>query len=191
MKRPGAALFLCLVLFAVPSQLRGEDAPFPPELHQVTVGEITAHFGGERDTLGSDSSDLPLQYFVTRLWFTFAGDARLYAFHPQEELDFSDWQFDIFAPDGRHVLLQQSPVGPYHIVRADRLKGYLLGAVGPDAVASGHLADGRARIVDGARWTSPNSIEFTATCCGEPEKIEFRLPEHQSALPPNPRAAEG
>ncbi len=28
---------------------------------------------------------------------------------------FSDWEFDVISPDGRHVLLMQSHYGPYHI----------------------------------------------------------------------------
>lgn len=143
------------------------------ELHRVTVGDVTAHWGGER---GEADADMPPEYSVTQLWFTFRGDARPYAFRPQGELFFSDWRFDIFAPDGRHVLLLQDRYGPYHIVSIDRLRAYLDGSAQPDHVVDGNAPDEPRGVHHDARWTSAEAIEFSLSCCATTEKRQFRIP---------------
>jgi hypothetical protein len=96
----------------------------PPEIHAVTAHGITAHFGGEKTPVAVDA---PLEYGVEALWFTFEGDWRSYVFKPKGKLFFTDWNFDLFSPDGAHVLLLQDHYGPYHVVATDRLKDYLIG----------------------------------------------------------------
>src|ERR1700732_2364208 len=95
----------------------------PTEIRAVTAHGITAHFGGEKSPVEVDA---PLEYGVEALWFTFEGKQRFYVFKPKGELFFTDWSFDVFSPDGAHVLLPQSHYGPYHVVASDRLKDYLV-----------------------------------------------------------------
>ncbi len=68
----------------------GAAAPtLPPEIRAVTLHGVTAHLGGE-----TPPPDTPLEFGVSALWFTFAGDPKLYVFKPAGELFFSDWRFD-------------------------------------------------------------------------------------------------
>jgi len=64
---------------------------------------------------------------VENIRFTFAGDARVYEWEPDGGFEETDWDFEIFSPDGEWVVLLQSTDGPYHVVATSRLKQYLLG----------------------------------------------------------------
>jgi hypothetical protein len=150
-----------------PSSAIAQEQPPSSELHQVTAGQVTAHFGG--DPVEGES---PLKYGVTDLSFTFADDQRVYRFRPQGELFFSDWSFDVFSPDGVHVLLLQDHYGPYHVVEVLNLKAYLEGEAEPDFVVSADILDnpppsGAAAVHHDARWISPDTFQFQFTCCGE------------------------
>ncbi len=146
----------------------------PELLHATASGGITAHFGGEKPP---SDLDVPLEFGVTALWFTFPGDQSAYVFKPSGTLYFSDWRFDIFSPDGAHVLLLQDRFGPYHVVKTDRLKDYLLGTARPDHVVTGaRRPDDPARVHSEGRWVSPKEIRFTAACCGTREMVTYRLP---------------
>jgi hypothetical protein len=132
----------------------------------VSVGDVTAHFGGVREKGDRDS---PLEYSVTRLWFTFRNDRRRYVFRPRGELFFSDWRFDVFSPDGSRVLLLQGRFGPYHVVSVDKLRKYLRGVAEPDHVLTGNApgSSTTAGVHDEGRWASNDTVEFKFTCCGE------------------------
>jgi hypothetical protein len=132
----------------------------------VSVGDVTAHFAGVRE---KEESDSPLEYSVTRLWFTFRNDRQRYVFRPKGELFFSDWRFDIFSPGGRHVLLLQDRFGPYHVVSVDKLRKYLRGRAEPDHVLDGNASGGSttAGVHHEGRWTSSDTVEFKVTCCGQ------------------------
>jgi hypothetical protein len=155
----------------------GAQSQLPPELNRVNSGTVTAHFGGE-------TLDQPKLQIITQLWFTFVADDKAYPFHPREgELHFSDWKFEVFSPDGRYVLLPQDRFGPYHIVTKARLKEYLAGA-GPDFVVSG-LRPGRsefppAGVHHDAKWVSPQSIEFSFSCCGTEDIMKFDLERNRT-----------
>jgi hypothetical protein len=150
--------------------LAAAETKLPPELHKVTSGTVTAHFGGEKQEDG-----VPLEYGVTRLWFTFAGDDKTYVFRPKGELYFSDWEFDVFSPDGRYVLLLQDHYGPYYIVSTERLKDHLTGAE-PDYLVSGMSSGSTvAGVHDDAKWASPQSVEFSFTCCGTEQIKKFEI----------------
>jgi len=145
----------------------------PPEIHAVTVRGVTAHFGGEKPPVAVDA---PLDFGVQALWFTFDGDSRSYLFKPKGELFFSDWSFDLFSPDGAHVLLLQDHYGPYHVVATDRLRDYLMGRAKPNYVVTrrGRPTD-PAKVHRDGHWLSAREIQFTVACCGSRETIIYRL----------------
>jgi len=128
-------------------------------------GQVTAHWSGQKPEPGA-----PVEFGVKKLWFTFAGDEAVYEFRPPGELFFSDWNFEIFSPDGAYVVLLQDRFGPFHVLRTNRLKRYLQGITAPDRTvrASDYLphASDPAKVHHFARWTSGRSFEFTASCCG-------------------------
>jgi hypothetical protein len=149
---------------------RADDTP--RELHRVSSGDITAHFGGD----GAAGDEASLKYAVTALWFTFGNDAHAYAFQAPGAADFSTWEFDIFSPDGRYVLLLQERFGPYHVVRADRLKDYLGKGSEPDFVVSGQdLSPSNAGVHENVRWTSDTAIDFSFSCCATEQVMRFDL----------------
>lgn len=145
--------------------------PLPPEIHAVTVRGITAHFGGEKPP-----GDFQLEFGVSALWFTFAGDETVYVFSPGGDVDFGDWRFDLFSASGAYVLLQQDHYGPYHVVAIERLKEYLRSPANPDKVVSGHdhpsFRNSPAQVHRLIRWTSDGSFEFSGFCCGD--EMHFR-----------------
>jgi len=145
----------------------------PPEIHAVTVHGITAHFGGEKPSVAVGS---PLEFGVRALWFTFDGDSKSYVFKPKGELFFSDWSFDLFSPDGAHVLLLQDHYGPYHVIATGRLKDYLMGRAKPNYVVTkpGRPTD-PAKVHRDGHWISAREIQFTVACCGGRETITYRL----------------
>jgi hypothetical protein len=149
------------------------QARLPRELHKVSAGEVTAHFGGVR---GKSLRDMPLEYAVTQLWFTFRGDRKRHVFRPAGELFATDWRFDIFSPDGRRVLLLQDRFGPYHVVSVDKLRAYLERKIDPDQVLTGAPAGSSpAGVHHDGRWTSSDTIEFKFTCCGETSIKQVKL----------------
>jgi len=154
-----------------PSSVAGLTLPF--EIHAVTVHGITAHFGGEKAPV---ELGVPKEYGVEALWFTFEGEQRLYVFRPKGELFFTDWSFDLFSPDGAHVLLPQSHYGPYHVVATDRLRDYLLGRAKPDYVVTkrGGRSD-PAMVHSEGHWISARKIQFTVACCGGSETLTYQL----------------
>lgn len=160
-----------------PSRSGVAGLTLPPEIHAVTVHGITAHFGGAKPPVAVDA---PLEYQVQALWFTFDGDTRSYEFKPKGELFFSDWSFDLFSPDGTHVLLLQDHYGPYHIVATDRLRDYLMGRAKPNYVVTkrGRPTD-PAKVHRDGHWTSASEIQFTVACCGGRETLTYRLGQDQ------------
>ena len=145
-----------------------------PQIHAVTVRGITAHFGGENP---ASVLQVPLEYGVQVLWFTFEGDDAVYVFKPAGELFFSDWRFDIFSPDGAHILLLQDRYGPYHVVATDRLKDYLTGRAKPDHAVAKRTSPGEpAWVHSGGYWVSPREIRFSVACCGTSDWVTYRLP---------------
>jgi len=97
---------------------------------------------------------------VENLRFTFAGDARVYEWEPDGGFEETDWDFEIFSPDGEWVVLLQSTDGPYHVVATSRLKQYLLGEAGPDAVLEQLTESETALLYSGARWLSATELEY-------------------------------
>jgi len=170
-----------------PSSVAG--LTLPPEIHAVTVHGITAHFGGEKTPVEVDA---PLEYGVEALWFTFGGDRRSYVFKPKGELFFSDWSFDLFSPDGAHVLLLQDHYGPYHVVAADRLKDYLIGRAKPDYVVTkrGRRTD-PAMVHSGGHWISAGEIQLIVACCGSSETLTYRLGQKEALQASNTDSTGG
>lgn len=141
---------------------RAARTDFPVKVPNAD-GSVTAVFQGE-----APPADLkvPLVFGTTGLFFTFEGEKTAYRFEPKGELNFSDWTFDVFSPDGKRVLLLQDRFGPYHVVRVDRLKAYLQGKAAPDEVVLAPVKAGEAALVHAnARWVSPT--EFTYEVGGE------------------------
>ncbi|HVO30544.1 MAG TPA: hypothetical protein VMV18_07405 [bacterium] len=134
-------------------------AKFPVTIKDKT-GTIEAHFDGE-----TPPADLkaPLQFGTSRLWFAFAGDKTAYEFKPKGTLEFSDWFFAVFSPDGKWVLLPQDHYGPYHDVSVEHLKAYLQGKAQPDKVLQEKVAPGQQALVHTeAHWVSNDEVEYKA-----------------------------
>ena len=105
------------------------------------------------------------EYGVEALWFRFAGDPGRYRFAPRGTLYFSDWQTDVFSPDGARVVLLQDRFGPYHVVASERLREYLReglrGEAEPDLEIGWETATPTSFVpVHGEiRWLGPRTIE--------------------------------
>lgn len=141
------------------------------EIKTVTSGSVTAHFGGEKP------KDVPLRFGVRALWFTFAGDNRVYRFKPEGGLSFSDWRFNIFSPDGKRVLLLMDRFGPYHLVFTARLREYLTGNSLPDDIVGQKWKAGDvAAVHEDAVWVSNEELRYTLSCGGESKVHTHRIP---------------
>lgn len=144
-----------------------------PVVMKSKDGAVEAHFDG-----APPPADLkaPLQFGTSRLWFTFAGDKTAREFKPREPLEFSDWFFDIFSPDGAWVLLPQGHYGPYHVVAIADLKEYLQGKKPPTKVLQEPTGGTQQALVHlGAHWVSADEIEYQVG--GEtPESRHAKVP---------------
>jgi hypothetical protein len=87
------------------------------------------------------------------------------------DLYLSDWRFDIFSPDGAHVLLLQNHHGPYHIVSTDRLKAYLNHKREPDYILGNKGAPNAALVHNDGHWVSADEVEYTVSCCDTSERL--------------------
>jgi len=158
-------LIRCLAVVAIVSSAFAIAARADAELETLKVvlrGQVEAQFSGRKEPL------VPPEYGVKQLSFSFAGDPRSYPFTPSGTLHFSDWTFDIFSTEGTYVLLPQDHYGPYHVVRVDHLKDYLLGRRQADEVVAQSLETGSpARVHAKPSWLSDTELRYQTTCCGE------------------------
>jgi hypothetical protein len=146
-------------------------AMLPPVAKTVRSGDVTAHFSG------SDVDPEALPMGITDLWFTFEGDGAAYFFTPEGELTFSDYRFEIFSPDGEHILLLQDRHGPYHIVALAELRDYLAGKAKPAHVfGETGASDGQAYVHSDGAWSNDDHVRYVVTCCGEDQTKSYYLP---------------
>lgn len=140
-----------------------------PIEHRVTCGAVTAIWRGERDE-GLDK--------YSELWFELAsGKPPVQA--TTGDMFATDWAFDIFSPDCKHVLLLQSHTGPYHIVQARRLADYLRGGK-PDHLLAG-TPDPKGvtgtGVFHAGAWVSTTEVTYQWGCCDPPIVATFKLPQ--------------
>lgn len=131
--------------------------------HAISCGAVTAVWSGKADALKDLPQPAPKPFGVESLRFQFA-DGTSRGFAPTGQVFFSDWRFEIFAPDCSVVALQTDHYGPYHLVPTADLRGYLEGRLQPVVVQAQTGKD--ARVHSEGRWVSPEAFEFTASCCG-------------------------
>lgn len=135
----------------------GATKAFPVEVVSKD-GAVTAHFDGETPP---EDLKVPLVFGTSRLTFSLEGDKTAYEFKPAGTLEFSDWSFDVFSPDGKWVLLLQDRFGPFHLVSTKNLKAYLQGKAPPDKVLGAEVAPNEAALVHhDAKWVSAKEIEY-------------------------------
>ncbi len=152
-----------------------ETVPYTLELYSA---EATAVFRG------SVTGGFPLQFGTDALSFIFPGSLEELVFHPKGAVYGPDWEFDVISPDGRHVLLMQSHYGPYHIVSVDRLRGYLVGDLGPNYEIDWKFPNSTADVIlsDGG-WWSTHLVVFNAMCCGTTERLIYELGNSEGPVP--------
>ena len=152
-----------------------ETVPYTLELYSA---EATAVFRG------SVTGGFLLQFGTDALSFIFPNSLEELVFHPKDAVYWSDWEFDVISPDGQHVLLIQSHYGPYHIVSVDRLRGYLVGDLGPNYEIDWKFPNSTADTVlsDGG-WWSTHLVVFHATCCGTTERLVYELDNSKGPVP--------
>lgn len=157
------------------AQAAANEPERPTELHAVTNGDLTAHFGGGEGEM-SDGSAAPLELAVTAIWFTFAGDQQAYPFRPQGDFALGGRDFEVFSPRGDYVVLLQDRFGPYHIVGRDHLKAYLGNNAKADFVVSGQtLSPSNAGVHENVHWTSDTTVEFSFVCCATEQVLGFDI----------------
>ncbi len=128
--------------------------------HAVECGKVTAVWSGSDADFPKDGPPTPKAYGVTGLTFRFA-DGTSVPFTPKGELTFSDWSFDVFAPDCSSVALLEDRFGPYRLVATSGLET-MAGATAVEAPKVGETASVHGQW----RWTSATQFEFVASCCG-------------------------
>lgn len=132
-------LALCLTTFATACA-----AYFVTRSREITIKQITSSDGQitavwQRKASYSSrnaASDFPAEFQVESLLFLFSDSKIKHPFRPEGKLYDTDWNFNIFSPDGKFIALLQSRFGPYHIIRASNLREYLLGKRVPDFITS-------------------------------------------------------
>ena len=134
--------------------------------HRVTCGRVTAIWRGNADD-GFDVYD--------SLAFEIGGRTR--KFRGELVGHGESFTFDIFSPDCRRVMLLQSRLGPYHVVRTDQLAAYLDGAP-PEYVLAGERdpagITGTGVFRDGG-FINDNEVGYTWGCCDPPITTTVKL----------------
>jgi hypothetical protein len=147
--------------------------------HAVRCGPVTAVFSGSAEALKGLPPPVPEAYGVESLAFRFA-DGSQKGFAPPGQLFFSDWQFDVFAPDCSAIALKVDHYGPIHLVRTDALLGYLQGKSPPLVL---EVPKQPAAPVYGAlRWVSASQLELVAEGGGGAEVFRATVQDGAASL---------
>ena len=155
-----------------------DRAQWPHEVKTLKAHGVSAHFGGIEP-----QENLPQNSGVEALWFTFDGDPQNYGFASMTKepgdarVFFTDWNLDVFSPDGAYVLLLQDHFGPYHVIATEKLKDYLTRRAKPDYVVTKAVDPNEPpRVHHHGHWISPRDIQFTVSCCGSSETLTYSIP---------------
>jgi hypothetical protein len=144
-----------------------EPEPTPRAIeHRVTCGAVTAVWTGENDGTYDHWSALA---------FKLAGRTRTFT---RELPDNDAGPFEIFSPDCRRVLLLQSRMGPFHVVRTRDLAAYLGGAPPERELRGERSPDGISGtgVFRGGGWVSNTEVAFAWGCCVPPITTHVTLP---------------
>jgi len=148
------------------------------ELYRIVAHNksVTAIWLGEDPKILTGSSDTPSEYGVKELIFQFSNDNKKIKFIPGGALYFDCWSFDIFNGDGNYVVLLQSHYGPYHVIKIENLRDYLVGKSPPIEIVKGeeHNSDGGV-IHDRLQWISNDTFEFKSSCCGDDRTVRHKI----------------
>jgi hypothetical protein len=136
--------------------------------HESRCGNVRAVWRGERSEGIEAYETLTIEIPASKAWTL-----------SLEDIPRDAWSFDIFSPDCKHVLLLQSRLGPYHVVRTDRLAEYAAGGK-PDYVLAGEPdpkgVTGTGNFHDGV-WVSNSEVTYQWGCCDPPITTRFKLPK--------------
>ena len=159
----------------------GVYPPSPPQELLITRsgadGSIVAEWWGEPARYEPHESPFPLEYSVEELWFRFPGDGGVERFSPAGTLHFSDWQTNIFSPDGARIVLAQGRFGPYHALRREHLRAYLRGERPADLEIGWEASSSESFVpVHGpVRWLGPRTIDVLYDS-ETPQRRSYALP---------------
>jgi hypothetical protein len=185
MKRLIALLLItsgCSKQSSPPAALPG---PHPTEVsiegayHAVRCGTLTAVWSGSADALKGLPAPVPEAYGVESLAFRFA-DGSQQGFVPPGQLFFSDWQFEVFAPDCSALALKVDHYGPIHLVRTEALSSYLQGHSQPLVLEVPKEA--AAPVYGEVRWVSPSQLELVTEAGGGAEVFRATVQDGAASL---------
>jgi len=147
------------------------------ELHRLVSKDnsVTAIWVGEDPRIIIENPDTPLEFGVSELIFQFSRDKKKITFKPDGELFYDCWSFNIFDGDGRYVVLLQSQYGPYHVVKIENLRKYLTGETPAFEIVEGRDSDNNGVIHSCLYWTSNDTFEFAAACCGDERVVRHKI----------------
>jgi hypothetical protein len=148
------------------------------ELYRVVSNDksVTAIWFGENPRILTESPDTSLEFGVKELIFQFSADQKKIRFEPGGELYHDGWTFDIFSKDGLYVILLQSHYGPYHVIKTENLRDYLMGKAPPFEIVKGEDPDSDGGVIHYAlNWISNDTFEFSAACCGDDRIVRHKI----------------
>jgi hypothetical protein len=161
-------VYIAIVTGACSSHQLAKEPGTAPLRHEVSCPGVKAIWSGESTGTYEHYTQLTLEVAgATKPWTL-----------DLENISRSAWSFDIFSPDCRRVLLLQSRLGPFHIVRVDHLARYirdgqpdfeLVGERVPDATSgTGNFRNGS--------WVSNTEVTYEWGCCDPPVTSRFVIP---------------
>jgi hypothetical protein len=143
--------------------LKPQEVNVEGALHAVACGGVTAVWSGNAENLKDLPQPAPKSFAVESLAFKFA-DGTSKGFTPTGQLFFSDWRFDVFAPDCSAVALLTDHYGPYEVVKLTDLRAYLEHRAEPLKVQA--PSTGTGLVHSDLAWRDAQRIEFISSCCG-------------------------
>ena len=156
----------------VPPANRPHEQALEGAYHAIACGPVTAVWSGNAEALQGLGAGAPKSFGVESLAFHFA-DGSQRGFAPKGQLFFSDWQFEIFAPDCSAVALKIDHYGPIDLIPVGDLLGYLQGRTPPTILEAPR---GESAAVYGPlEWTRADQLEFSTEAGGGVEVFRASL----------------
>ena len=137
------------------------------QLHAVHCSSYSVFFMGTKPETGT-----PLSYGTESIEFFL--DGQNVPFKPEGSLSFSDWNFNIVAPDCAHVVLQEDRTGPLRVATVGSFKKALTREITLPTVEFQRIGDA-APVISDVKWLNENEFEFFASCCGGVEVFRVDL----------------
>ena len=136
-------------------------------------GQVKAEWMGADPGPGVGPSS-PAGLWIQEIHFSFRSEPEPLRYSFSFDSDCAT--FDIFSPDGRYVALSSTPSAPFHLIAVAALPAYLRHEPAAYDVVTGQRSPSdQALSIHAPGWTSNDTFELEAACCGARWHVKHRV----------------